>query len=142
MEGPWRTQSLRILLVEDDPADQELLRLAIERNGVSATVVPCDTGARALRILDEGPLPDLILLDLRLPDVDGLDLLEQIKQHAPWSRIPVIILSGSTDPEDIEKGYAQQASAYLQKPTSQEGWQHFVRSFTDYWLKVVLLPGT
>jgi len=141
-DDTWQAYAIRILVVEDDPADQELLRIAVERNGVQAEIVPVLTGRAALATLDTEPLPDLILLDLRLPDIDGLDLLSRVKQHARWSIIPVIILSGSTERADVERGYAEHAAAYLQKPTTQQGWQQLVRSFTDYWLKVVLLPGS
>lgn len=138
--APWQAQSVRILVVEDDATDQELLQLAIERNGVAAELIPCLTGREALDQLENEQLPDLILLDLRLPDIDGLVLLREIKQRIEWSSIPVIVLSGSDDPTDVQSSYARQASAYLQKPTSHDGWQDLVRSFTDYWLKVVLLP--
>lgn len=140
-ESPWKAQSTRILVVEDEPGDQALLQLAVQRNGVAAELVPCMTGTEALAQLQESdPLPDLILLDLRLPDMDGLELLEAVKSNRTWSRIPVIILSGSNEPNDVAEGYRRQASAYLQKPSNQDGWHSLVRSFTDYWLKVVLLP--
>ncbi|MEM6926762.1 MAG: response regulator [Myxococcota bacterium] len=140
MDPAWEAQALRILVVEDDLDDQELLRLAIERNDVAATLEPAFSGRDALQMLEDGPPPDLILLDLRLPDMAGLEILRRVKQHPQWARIPVIILSGSANPTDVEEGYAAHASAYLQKPTSRDGWQQLVRSFVDYWLKAVLLP--
>lgn len=140
MDPAWQTQALRILVVEDNAGDQELLRVAVERNRVSAELRSCLTRRDTLDALVLGPLPDLILLDLQLPDGHGLDLLREIKENESWARIPVIILSSSAEPHEVEAGYAAQASAYLQKPTSQDGWQKLVRSFTDYWLKVVLLP--
>lgn len=139
-EGPWQAHVVRILVIEDDPADQELLQLAIERNDVSAELISCFTGRSALETLEAGPLPDLVLLDLHLPDMDGISVLKEIKQHEVWAPLPVIILSGSSDRDDVERGYAHHAAAYLQKPGTQQGWQKLVRTFTDYWLTVVLLP--
>lgn len=136
----WETQSLQLLVIEDSPHDLELLRLAIERNSVDATLHTHSTGHAGLRALATEPLPDVVLLDLRLPDMDGIDVLRQIKRHPSSARIPVVILSGSSDPTDIQEGYAQQASAYLQKPTTAEGWQALVRSFSEFWLQTVLLP--
>jgi len=138
-DGLWHSQAVRILMVEDDPADQELLRETLRRNGITAELMECATGRATLERLAQDPLPDIILLDLRLPDVDGLEVLRAIKADRRCSRIPVIVLSMSNDPADIDESYARQASAYLQKPETYEGWQDLVRSFTDYWLKVVLL---
>ena len=137
---PWSPQAFRILVVEDDESDLELLRFAIERNDVQAKVVPAFTGRAALELLAAGQLPDVIILDLRLPDMDGIEVLTRLKQDPRLAGIPVIILSNSTDPRDVEEGYRHHAAAYLQKPTSEDSWQQLVRSFTDYWLKVVLLP--
>ncbi|MEN0067165.1 MAG: response regulator [Myxococcota bacterium] len=134
----WRSDVIRILVVEDDPADQELLRLAIDHNQVAAELVLCLTAEAALHRLRSPPMPDLVLLDLRLPDMDGLELLDKIKQSPEWSSLPVIILSNSTNADDVAKGYARHAAAYLLKPSSLEDWHGLVRSFTDYWLRALL----
>lgn len=140
MSNPWVPQTVDLLVIEDDPNDLALLKAAIDRNGVRASVRSAGSGAAALQELETSTPPDLILLDLRLPDMDGIEVLETLKRDPSLVRIPVIILSGSTNPADVDAGYALHAAAYLPKPHTVDGWQHLVRVFRDHWLKMVLLP--
>jgi CheY-like chemotaxis protein len=136
-----------ILLVEDNPGDVRLtieaLRDAKVRNNLSVV----GDGVEALRFLRrEGKYadamrPDLILLDLNLPKMDGREVLAAIKADEALRTIPVVVLTTSRAEQDIAKSYALHANCYVTKPVDLDQFLHVVRSIEDFWLSIVTIPG-
>lgn len=112
---------MRIMLVEDSIEDAAVARRVLKHNNMSEDLVAIASGREALSVLQEAAkadLPGLILLDLNLPDISGIELLRLIKQDNRLSDIPVVILTGSNEDQDIQKSYDLGASSYLVKPIS------------------------
>ena len=137
---------IRVLLVEDSPGDIRLTREAFrEANGDIELHVAMD-GVEALAFLrNEGPhantpRPDLILLDLNLPRMDGREVLAIIKEDASLRTIPTVILTTSGAEADIMKSYQLQANCYLTKPVELDAFEAVVKSINDFWLTQVKLP--
>jgi chemotaxis family two-component system response regulator Rcp1 len=135
-----------VLLVEDNPGDVRLTREAFsETNGAIRLHVVAD-GVEALAFLRrEGshalaPRPDLILLDLNLPKMDGREVLVQIKMDEGLKTIPAIILTTSEAETDIVKSYQLGANCYLSKPVQLEAFESLVKSINDFWLTRAKLP--
>jgi chemotaxis family two-component system response regulator Rcp1 len=138
--------SIEVLLVEDSPGDvrltQETLRdanrsihLHVATDGVEAMAFLRREGAHA-----GAPRPDLILLDLNLPKMDGREVLAQIKADDSLRTIPTIILTTSQSEADIVKSYQLQANCYLSKPVQLEAFEALVKSINEFWLTKVKLP--
>ncbi len=104
----------RILVIDDDPAMQELIRVILERWGFE--LITALNVASAVEILRQKPLPDLVLLDMMLPDIDGLELLRQIRETKVFDNLPVIIVSAMADSDRIRKGLDMGADRYITKP--------------------------
>jgi CheY-like chemotaxis protein len=139
--------SLEVLLVEDSPGDVRLTQEAFrEANGSIHLQVACD-GAEAMAMLRrEGrhaasPRPDIILLDLNLPKMDGREVLAHIKADDSLRTIPTVILTTSSATADIVKSYQLQANCYLTKPVQFEAFESLVKSINDFWLTKVRLPA-
>lgn len=137
---------LQVLLVEDSPGDVRLTRDAfIETNDRVILSVAVD-GAEAMAFLrkegefGDAPKPDLILLDLNLPKIDGREVLASIKTDEILRSIPTIILTTSAAESDIVKSYRLQANAYLRKPVQLDAFDNLIRSISDFWLTKVKLP--
>ena len=137
---------IEVLLVEDNPADVELTRKALADGKIRSTVHVASDGFAALQFLRrEGPFanaprPDLILLDLTLPGMDGLELLAKLKQDSALRSIPVIVLSSATSDADVEEAYRLHASCYIRKPVNYEQFVDVVRTLEGFWFEVVRLP--
>jgi two-component system phosphate regulon response regulator PhoB len=108
------SEHVRILVVDDDPALQKLVTALLERSGM--TPISAVSAQEAAAVLRERPLPDIILLDLMLPDVSGLEFLRQLRTKSAFDKLPVIILSALADPDQIRDGLAAGADRYLTKP--------------------------
>jgi len=135
-----------ILLVEDNPGDVRLTREALKEGKVTNTLHVVQDGVEALEFLrHEGAYakaahPDIILLDLNLPRMDGRELLAKIKADPSLRRIPVVILTTSKAEEDIIKSYDLHANCYITKPVDMERFITVVKSIEDFWFTVVKLP--
>lgn len=135
-----------ILLVEDNPGDIRLTKEAFKEAQINNTLHVVRDGEAALDFLyqrgehAEASCPDLVLLDLNLPKVNGMTVLEEIKNDPDLQRIPVIILTGSEAEEDIVRGYELQTNAYLTKPVNPGEFIDLVRSFEEFWFTLVHLP--
>lgn len=103
-----------ILVIDDEPAVQEVIRLILERWGYQ--LIPALNVATAVEKLRQKPLPDLVLLDLMLPDVDGLELLRQMRETKVFDALPIIIVSALADADQIRKGLEMGADRYITKP--------------------------
>jgi chemotaxis family two-component system response regulator Rcp1 len=137
---------IEVLLVEDSPGDVRLTLEAFrDANSFVHLNVVCD-GAEALAFLkregihDRAPRPDLILLDLNLPKMDGREVLARIKKDDALKTIPTVILTTSADKVDIEKSYQLRANCYLSKPVELIAFEKLVKSINDFWLTEAMLP--
>jgi CheY-like chemotaxis protein len=135
-----------VLLIEDSPGDARLtqeafreadssIRLHVVSDGVEAT-----TFLRQEDVYSSAPRPDIILLDLHLPKMDGREVLAFIKEHESLKTIPTVILTTSAAEADIVKSYELQANCYLTKPGQLEEFENLVKSLSDFWLQSVKLP--
>ena len=131
-----------ILLVEDNPDDQLLARRALAKNNIQNTLLVAGDGAEALDLLfgtgphaGETPLrPALILLDLKLPKVDGLTVLRRLRADPLTHVLPVVILTTSKEEQDLMDGYELGVNSYIRKPVSFEQFVETVRQLGMYWL--------
>jgi two-component system, response regulator len=115
------TRVSRIMLVEDNPEDIALTRRVLRKGGLGGDLVLASTGREALECLANkagSDLPGLILLDINLPDLSGIDILTEIKKNPSLKPIPVVMLTGSNTDDDIQRSYDLGASTYLVKPVS------------------------
>ena len=127
-----------ILLVEDNSDDELLTRRALEKNNISNAMTVVRDGAEALAYLEKAAvhksLPAVILLDLNLPKIDGLDVLRSIRAHEHLKRLPVVILTSSKEDQDICKSYDLGANSYIRKPVDFVQFTEAVRQLGIYWL--------
>jgi len=137
---------MEVLLVEDSPGDVRLTQETLRDANRSIHLHVASDGVEAMAFLrHEGvhvraPRPDLILLDLNLPKMDGREVLAHIKADDSLRLIPVIILTTSESEADIVKSYQLQANCYLSKPVQLEAFESLVKSINDFWLTKVKLP--
>jgi chemotaxis family two-component system response regulator Rcp1 len=139
-------KSMEVLLVEDNPGDVRLTQEAFRDANRSIHVHVASDGVEAMAFLrHEGtyvhvPRPDLILLDLNLPKMDGREVLARIKEDNSLKMIPTVILTTSEAEADILKSYQLQANCYLSKPVQLDAFENVVQSINDFWLTKVKLP--
>jgi two-component system, chemotaxis family, response regulator Rcp1 len=141
-----QSRPIELLLVEDSSDDVLLIRTALQEGKVANNLNVVDTGDAALQYLQRqspngsGTLPDLVLLDLNLPGVDGRDVLAHIKNDPELRSIPVIVMTTSAEERDVVAAYDLQANAYVQKPLDLDEFIAAVRSLEEFWLSIVRLP--
>ena len=132
-----------ILLVEDNPDDVELTRLAFDEAKIANQLAVVGDGAEALDYLfargrfsdrDPADLPSLVLLDLNLPKIDGREVLQAIRANEATRALPVVVLTTSTEPFDVEATYALGVNSYIQKPVDFEQFVWAVKQVGLYWL--------
>ncbi len=137
---------ITVLLVEDNPGDVRLIRDAFEQLSTETTIHVATDGDEALGFLtecrdsDPDSVPDLVLLDLNLPRMTGLEFLETIKDDATLARIPVLVLTSSEAVEDVLDSYELSANAYLTKPTDPDEYAAMVEAVAEFWLQKAALP--
>lgn len=136
---------VQILLVEDNPQDIEITRRALERGRIRNELTVARDGQQALDILfghaeGEETKPGLILLDLNLPKVSGLEALEEIKADPKLKRIPVVVLTVSTREEDVVRSYDLGVNTFITKPVRFEDFIKAVATIEEYWIVIATLP--
>jgi len=142
MGGP-----VEVLLVEDDPGDVLMTREAFDDYKINNTLHVVDNGVDAVSFLrregeyTDAPIPDLILLDLNLPRMDGREVLAEVKNDPRLCSIPVVVLTTSQAEEDVLRSYQLHANAYVSKPVDFEQFINVVRQIDDFFVTVVRLPG-
>lgn len=138
-----------ILLVEDNPDDVELTLRALKKNNIINEVVVAKDGAEALDYLfgtgahagrDTGVLPEVVLLDLKLPKVGGLDVLKRIRADERTKPLPVIVLTSSREEKDVMRAYNLGTNSYIRKPVDWEQFVDAVRQLGMYWLVLNVSP--
>lgn len=137
---------IEILLVEDDPGDVAIAREALEESRITNNLHVVHDGEQAMAFLRrsgayaDAPRPDLVLLDLNLPRMDGREVLAQVKDDLELRRIPVVVLTTSEAEEDVVRSYDLHANAYVSKPVDFEAFIGVVRRIDDFFFTLVKLP--
>lgn len=140
------SQNIEILLVEDNPGDIRLIVEVLKDGKLHNNLSVVEDGEQALSYLKRGGsypnaiVPDLILLDLNLPKINGTEVLAEIRKDPQLKHIPVIILTTSEAEQDILKAYDLHANCYITKPVNLDDFLTVVRSIEDFWLTIVKLP--
>ena len=148
-----------ILLVEDNPDDRELMRLAFAQEQTPHNLIVVANGLEALNYLlgenhnpseddlnqnqetfDLTSMPALILLDLNLPKINGIEVLRRLRRHPKTRLLPVVIISSSDEPQDLIDSYINGCNSYIRKPIHFTQLQKFVKEVSTYWLTVNQLP--
>ena len=141
-----KTKPTEVLLVEDSPGDVRLTKEAFREANESIHLHVATDGVEAMAFLRrEGihanaPRPDIVLLDLNLPKMDGREVLAHIKEDNNLKTIPIVILTTSIAEADIVKSYQLSANCYLNKPVQLQDFESLVKSINDFWLTQVTLP--
>jgi two-component system response regulator len=125
-----------IVLVEDNPDDEVLTLRALRKNAIANQVVVLRDGAEALECLlaADAPVPRLVLLDLKLPRVDGLEVLQRLRSECATALLPIVILTSSDEERDLIESYRLGANSYIRKPVDFEQFTEAVRQLGLYWL--------
>ncbi len=137
---------LQVLLIEDNPGDVRLTQEAFRDSNISISLHVATDGVEAMEFLRregvyiDAPRPDLVLLDLNLPKMDGRQVLTRIKEDDGLKTIPVVILTTSDAEVDILTSYKLQANCYLSKPVQLDAFENLVKSISDFWFTKVKLP--
>jgi two-component system response regulator len=132
-----------VLIVEDSPEDFQTIQRLMEDEGIAGSIVHCENGKQAL-LLIERLRPDsigIIILDLNLPQVDGLTVLKKLKNDERTKKIPVIVMSSSAGTGDVDRAYAEGANSYIKKPFSLEEFRKKIKVLINYWLRTAILPS-
>ena len=140
------TQPVEILLVEDAPGDVRLTFEAFKKATIDVHLSSVKDGAEALDYLYQkgnhagAKRPDLILLDLNIPKVNGHEVLAQVKSDPQLKRIPVVVLTSSRNDDDVRKAYDEHANCYLIKPGDLKDFFSVIRAIEEFWLSLTKLP--
>jgi CheY-like chemotaxis protein len=133
-----------ILLIEDNPMDVDLTRRAFTRRKISRSIFVARDGEEALSYLERWeagePAPMIVLLDLKLPKVDGLEVLHRYKSHPQFRTIPVVILTTSAEESDIQAAYQEGANSYIVKPVDFDNFLQVVEQIQAYWCALNIVP--
>lgn len=141
ISGVHQLQPIKILLVEDNPGDIELVRAGFEDALIANQLMVISDGQQALNFIQsKQPMPDIILLDINLPKVDGFEILQEIRQQPHSCNIPVIMLTSSEAERDISQSYQYKANSFVTKPVDFSKFIDAIKKLEQFWLTVVKLP--
>ena len=138
---------IHVLIVDDSESDIFLMRSLLEQQKLYLHIEEVYDGEQALQFLkNESPFeekhrPDLIILDINMPRLNGFEVLKEIQNFPEYKRIPVIILTTSKEDEDIMRSYELQASCYVTKPVDLNQFQKIVAQLSDFWFTIVQFPN-
>ncbi len=134
-----------ILLIEDNPMDVDLTRRAFQKRNILNPIVVARDGELAMSMINEWgkniEYPIMVLLDLKLPKLNGFEVLSRIKQHPEYRKIPVIILTSSTDSGDINNAYNLGVNSYIVKPIDFNQFMDVATQINQYWCNLNIQPG-
>lgn len=140
-------RKVNILLIEDNPGDVGLTEEALRRSGASCNLNSIQDPAEALALLrGEGPhkdrvKPELIFLDMNLPKYSGLDLIENIRKTKGLEHTPIVVLSGSANPEDVRNVYRLGGNCFIRKPMQLDEFIYCMTTCYEFWCNVAVLPA-
>lgn len=143
-ESP-ESSGLNILLIDDHASDLKITARAFEKAAIKNSVESCLSAETALQMLaersggqeeNEGRLPDLILVDIKMPRMDGIEFLEQIKKNEFLKQIPVIMFTSSKNKQDVKRSYRLGASGFIQKPVEYDVLAGYIEVFNRYWTQI------
>src|SRR5215218_10991032 len=146
MKNTFDAGPIDIRLVEDDAGEARLAQCALGRGGIYGNIYDVEDGVEAMRFLRrqenyaDVPLPDLILLDLKLPRKDGREVLAEIKEDPELRFVPVVVLTTSAAERDLVKSYNLHANAYIVKPIDLDRFIEVVQAIESFWFTIVKLP--
>lgn len=139
-----------VLLVEDDPDDEALTRRAIQRSGIEVTLFVAHDGAEALELLIGGEdgscpsqlkaMPTVVLLDMKLPKYDGLEVLRRVRENPRMRALPIVMLTSSNEESDVRQAYALGANSYIRKPVDFREFADAITQISAYWLRINQSP--
>ena len=141
------TRPFELFLVEDNPGDIRLAKEMFKEANLKLNLTVAEDGALAMEYLKKvcsdprTAKPELIILDLNLPRMDGREVLAEIKSRDELKRIPVIVLTSSTSAEDVSKAYGEHANCYIAKPVDLEEFARIIWIIEEFWFKTVILPS-
>ena len=141
--GAPKARPVQLLLVDDDPEDAFLTRRAFQRCKLINEFQHVASAEAMFDHLDRAApeaRPDLILLDINMPGMGGLEALRRLREHGTWRAIPVVVLSTSDDVRDVLSSYDIGANSYVTKPVDMDGLTKVARLFDEYWFQLVRLP--
>ena len=131
-------------MIDDSPADTGLVKRSLKRMNVDHTFEAFLNGPDAVTSLSSTVAadipPDLILLDLNMPGMSGHDVLTQLKSHDTLSSVPVVVLSTSSSPDDVNEAYHRKANAYVNKPPELQDFQQAIEKIYSFWCDAAILP--
>lgn len=143
-----QVEPIKVLLIDDDDDDVRLVTKSLSNNRLFVDITRVEDGLQALAYLHQSPpyqngdRPDLILLDLNMPRMDGRETLREIKGDPRLQQIPVVVLTSSDDDRDILTSYDQRANSFVTKPLDLHQFQHVLNELKQYWFCVVKLPAS
>jgi CheY-like chemotaxis protein len=149
MKTATKAKPAVILLAEDDRGDQELTRRALEEGKIRNDLRIVEDGEEALAYLHRrgkykdpatSPRPDLLLLDLNLPRVDGREVLERVRADSKLRRMAVVVLTTSRQEEDILRSYELGCNSFITKPVGMDQFIRVIQALEEYWFQIVVLP--
>lgn len=139
-------EQVEILLVEDNPGDVRLIEEAFKELSITVALEAVPDGDEGLELLRErvedasASVPDVVLLDLNLPRMDGFEFLEELRSDPDIARLPVLVLTSSEASDDVLESYELSANAYLTKPTDPAEYASMVQAVAEFWFKRAALP--
>ena len=151
MQPDEQLRAATVLLVEDNPADQDLARRALDRGVIHCDLRVVSNGEEAMDYLRQRekfstpascPRPDLILLDLNMPRLDGRQVLERMRADSNLDTIPVVVLTTLRQEEDVVRSYKLGCNSFIQKPIEVQDFVAALEQLGTYWLKLVVPPPT
>ncbi|MBZ0185719.1 MAG: response regulator [Candidatus Obscuribacterales bacterium] len=143
-----KTATINILLIEDNPADVFMFKRCLSKTNLPTSLTVVSSGLKASEILkkivhkSDIPLPEIVFLDLNLPGKSGHELLRELKENDDLKHIPVVILTTSSNPQDIKRTYGHYANSYLAKPVDPREFEAAINNVLNYWFGTSSLPGT
>ncbi len=135
------SRSIRVLLVEDNLLDARSTINAAAKIQLANEIEHVTSGEAALERLAERPRPELVLLDLNLPGLDGRAVLDAMRSDDDLRSIPVVVLTSSASTSDVEAAYGLGANAYVTKPVGLAGWVDVVQAIDGFWFSIATVPG-
>ncbi len=143
-DTPPVPKQCQVLVIEDEPIDLMLIQQVIEAEKIPVHLIPFDNGEGAIQYLEkssaQAPAPELILLDLKLPGIQGLEILKMIRSDARFCIIPIVILTALESPSVILEAYRLGCNCYIKKPLDPKNLASSVLAIFDFWLNFAILP--